>query len=127
MPSRSTSVRGRCCSCSTISSRSLRPRRIYAVPPLAVPAADLAQRSLAELAASEAVQLFVERARAVRADFELTPENAPAVAELCVRLDGLPLAIELATARLTLFSPQALVERLCDPLALLTGGARDAP
>jgi predicted ATPase len=73
------------------------------------------------------VQLFVERARAVRADFELTPENADAVLELCIRLDGLPLAIELATARLALFSPQALVDRLNDRLDLLTGGARDAP
>ena len=73
------------------------------------------------------MQLFVERARAVQADFALTADNAAAVVELCVRLDGLPLAIELATARLALFSPQALVERLGNRLDLLKGGARDAP
>ncbi len=100
--------------------------RVYAVPPLALPA-DLGHPSVAELGESEAVQLFVERARAVRADFELTAENATAVLELCRRLDGLPLAIELATARLALLSPQALVERIADRLDLLTGGARDAP
>ena len=63
----------------------------------------------------------------VTAEFELTAENAPAVVELCHRLDGLPLAIELATARLSLFSPQALVERLGNRLDLLKGGRRDAP
>ena len=79
------------------------------------------------LARSEAVQLFVERAQAIQPDFRLTEENAGSVDELCQRLDGLPLAIELATARLRLFPPQALVDRLCDRLGLLQGGARDAP
>jgi predicted ATPase/class 3 adenylate cyclase len=101
--------------------------QVYPVPPLALPDANAEHVSVADVADSEAVQLFVERARAVRADFQLTAENAPAVIELCVQLDGLPLAIELATARLALFSPEALVERLGDRLNLLKGGARDAP
>jgi predicted ATPase/class 3 adenylate cyclase len=101
--------------------------QVYPVPPLALPDATTAHASVEELGATEAVQLFVERARAVRADFELTDDNASSVLELCVRLDGLPLAIELATARLALFSPQALVERLGNRLDLLKGGARDAP
>ena len=69
----------------------------------------------------------MERAQAVRADFRLTEENADAVADICRRLDGLPLAIELATARLNLFSPEALRDRLGSRLRLLRGGARDLP
>jgi predicted ATPase/class 3 adenylate cyclase len=98
----------------------------YSVPPLAVPDLD-ASEPPATLAAYEAVQLFVERAQAVKPEFELTGENASAVAEICARLDGLPLAIELASARVRILSPQALLERLSQRLALLTGGARDAP
>jgi predicted ATPase/class 3 adenylate cyclase len=75
----------------------------------------------------DAVALFVERARAVRPGFSLTAESATAVAEICSRLDGLPLAIELAAARIRLFRPEALLRRLSSSLALLTGGARDAP
>src|SRR5262249_29258957 len=71
-----------------------------------------------------AVALFIERALAVKSDFAVTNENAPAVAEICVRLDGLPLAIELAAARSKLFSPQALLARLTSRLQLLTGGPR---
>jgi predicted ATPase len=100
---------------------------VYPVPPLGVPEGDGKHASVAQLAQSEAVQLFVERAQAAKPDFRLTDDNAPAVAELCVGVDGLPLAIELATARLGLFSPKALVERLGDRLTLLRGGARDAP
>jgi predicted ATPase len=100
---------------------------VFPVPPLALPESDVEHVSVAQLAHSEAIQLFVERAQAVNPDFRLTEENARAVAELCVGLDGLPLAIELATARLGLFSPQALVERLGNRLKLLRGGARDAP
>jgi predicted ATPase/class 3 adenylate cyclase len=100
--------------------------RVYPVPPLTLPTA-VDPSAIATLAEVEAVQLFVERARAVRPEFELTAENAAAVIELCNRLDGLPLAIELATARLALLSPEALVERLGDRLGLLKGGARDAP
>jgi predicted ATPase len=84
-------------------------------------------RAAEELAGSEAVQLFIERARAVRPDFHLTDENAADVADICRRLDGLPLAIELATARIALFSPRALRDRLDNRLQLLRGGPRDVP
>ena len=105
---------------------NLTGEQVYPIPPLALPDVGT-DVPLAELAEYEAVQLFVERAREVKAEFELTAENAPAVVELCVRLDGLPLAIELAAARLSLFSPQALVDRLGSGLNLLKGGRRDAP
>jgi predicted ATPase/class 3 adenylate cyclase len=75
----------------------------------------------------EAVRLFIERAVAIRPDFQVTNDNAPAVAEICARLDGLPLAIELAAARIRLFPPQALLNRLSSRLAVLTGGGRDLP
>ena len=75
----------------------------------------------------EAIRLFVERAKAVKPDFSLTQENASAVAEICARLDGLPLAIELAAARIKLLPPQALLSRLGNRLKLLTGGARNVP
>jgi predicted ATPase len=101
--------------------------QVFPVPPLALPEGDGEHVSVEQLAQSEAIQLFVDRAQAVKPDFRLTEENAQAVAELCVGVDGLPLAIELATARLGLFSPQALVERLGNRLMLLRGGARDAP
>jgi predicted ATPase len=100
---------------------------VFPVPPLALPEGDGEHVSVEQLAQSEAIQLFVDRAQAVKPDFRLTEENAQAVAELCVGVDGLPLAIELATARLGLFSPQALVDRLGNRLTLLRGGARDAP
>jgi predicted ATPase len=100
---------------------------VFPVPPLALPESDGEHVSVEQLAQSEAIQLFVDRAQAVKPEFQLTETNAHTVGELCVRLDGLPLAIELATARLALFSPQALVERLGNRLKLLQGGARDAP
>jgi predicted ATPase len=74
-----------------------------------------------------AVELFIQRAQDVKPDFALTEQNAPAVAEICHRLDGLPLAIELAAARIKLLSPQALLGWLERRLPLLTGGARDLP
>ena len=98
----------------------------YPVPPLIVPAAQ-GRPSLAELAENGAVALFLQRARAARPAFVLTEENAPAVAEICVRVDGLPLAIELAAARTNVLSPNALLGRLDRRLALLVHGARDLP
>src|SRR4029453_1826647 len=79
------------------------------------------------LAEDEAAELFVARAQAANPNFELTDQNAAAVAELCARLDGLPLAIELAAARTKLLPPQTLLKRLGNRLQLLTGGRRDAP
>ena len=98
----------------------------FPVPPLALPEAKSAA-SLNEYARFSAISLFVQRALAVKPDFELTEENAPIVAEICTRLDGLPLAIELAAARMKLLSVSALRARLASCLQLLTGGARDLP
>jgi predicted ATPase len=113
----------------TTSREALRVRgeHLYPVQPLGLPEIDDRLPNPEELARYEAVQLFVERAQAVRSDFELTDENAEAVAEICLRLDGLPLAIELAAARIRLFSPQALRQRLGSRFKLLRGGARDLP
>ena len=98
----------------------------YPVPPLGVP--DPAHLPpLGQLSQYEAVALFIERARAVKPEFTATNENAPALAELCVRLDGLPLAIELAAARIRILTPQAMLERIEHRLGLLSGGARDLP
>jgi predicted ATPase/serine/threonine protein kinase len=99
--------------------------REYPVQPLAIP--DPEEADLGVLAASPAVALFVERARAARPGFELTEENAAAVASICTRLDGIPLAIELAAARVKLLPPQTLAGRLEHRLELLTGGAADLP
>ncbi len=104
----------------------LRGEHEFVIPPLSLP--DRAHwLSPDRLRQVEAVRLFVERARAARADFAITNANAPAVAEICHRLDGLPLAIELAAARLKLLPPQTLLARLSSRLQLLTGGARDLP
>ena len=97
----------------------------YPVPPLKLPTDG--EATVEDLAKNEAVILFVDRARASRPNFVLTRENASAVAEICRRLDGLPLALELAAARVKLLSPQAILTRLDDRLKLLTGGARDLP
>ncbi|MGZ4414445.1 MAG: tetratricopeptide repeat protein [Gaiellaceae bacterium] len=100
--------------------------REYPLAPLALPtAAD--PDSTESLMTSPAVALFVERAKMTKESFELTPENAAAVAAVCQRLDGLPLALELAAARLRLLSPDALLERLDHALHVLTSGARDIP
>lgn len=98
----------------------------FPVPPLALP--DLKQLpSLDSLLQYSALALFKERAAAVNPGFELTEENAAAVAEICARLDGLPLAIELAAARVKLLSPAAIQQRLASRLQLLTGGAKERP
>ena len=98
----------------------------FPVPPLALP--DLKCIPPVEVFSQlPAVALFVARAQAVKREFALTKENAPAVAAICARLDGVPLAIELAAARIKLLSPSAMVARLESRLNLLTGGARDLP
>jgi non-specific serine/threonine protein kinase len=118
---------------------------VLRVPPLSVPSAEAATMGakhaspissspggdeasmVAEVERAEAVRLFVARATAVRADFALTAANAPAVAEICRAVDGLPLAIELAAARCAVLSPEALLARLDRRLPLLSDGRRDAP
>jgi predicted ATPase/class 3 adenylate cyclase len=90
----------------------IRGERTFLVPPLA---------------SADCVALFVNRAEAVNSAFRLTDANTRAIAELCARLDGLPLAIELAAARVNLLDPQQMISRLGDRLRLLTGGARDLP
>ncbi len=98
----------------------------YPVPPLGLP--DPAHLPpLTQLSQFESVALFIERARSVKPDFDVTNDNAPAVAEICVRLDGLPLAIELAAARIRIFTPQSMLSRLENRLGLLAGGAHDLP
>jgi predicted ATPase/Tfp pilus assembly protein PilF len=98
----------------------------YAVPPLPMPPQDPLP-PLEALTQYAAVALFIARAQQVKHDFAVTHETAPAVAEICWRLDGLPLAIELAAARSKLLAPQALLARLSRRLPTLTGGARDLP
>ena len=104
----------------------VRAEQEFAVLPLALPDPKHLP-DLVILSQYEAVALFIQRARAVKSDFQVTNATAPAVAEICVRLDGLPLAIELAAARIKLFPPQALLARLGQRFAVLTGGALDAP
>lgn len=104
---------------------NLSGEREYPVPPLALPDVKT-QHSIAELEQVAAVQLFVERARAVKPRFSMTMTTAPVVTAICSRLDGLPLAIELAAARSKLLAPDALLRRLDNRLTLLTGGPRDA-
>ena len=104
----------------------LRGEHEFLVPPLPIPPA-AADADPAGLLGYASVGLFVERAHAADPGFELTGGNAAAVAEICRRLDGLPLAIELAAARVRLLPPQALLSRLDERFSLLTGGARDLP
>ena len=107
--------------------------REYPVPPLGLPDPSHLP-DLEQFTQFESVALFVERAVAVKPDFAVDNANAPAVAEICVRLDGLPLAIELAAARIRVLTPQAILDRLGDQLALpvgrrprSAGEAADAP
>ena len=102
----------------------LAAERVYPVPPLETPDGHVDVERLIRV---DSVALFVSRARAVRPEFTLTAENAPAVAAICKTVDGLPLALELAAARVAFLPPAALLERLDDRLKLLTGGPRDAP
>lgn len=96
----------------------------FSVPSLSLPDPNHLL-DLVTLSQYEAVALFIRRAQSVRPDFQVTNANAPAVAVICVRLDGLPLAIELAAARMKLLSPEALLARLGQPLHVLTSGPRD--
>ena len=113
-----------------ITSQSL--LRVYGehefrVDPLPLPDPRQSHGDLAALQESPAVRLFLQRATAARPDFALDANNAAAIAEICQRLDGVPLAIELAAARVRNTSPQVLLPKLRDTLAVLTGGARDVP
>jgi predicted ATPase len=119
------------CAALKIVTTSREPLRLrweheFPVPPLALP--DLAKPAEAVvLAGVPAVALFVDRARAVLPAFALDERNARLVAEICTRLDGLPLALELAAARSTVLPPQALLARLGNRQATLTGGPHDLP
>lgn len=104
----------------------VRAEHEFAVPPLSLPTTKRLP-DLLTLSQYEAVALFIERARATKPDFQVTNANAPAVAAICTRLDGLPLAIELAAARVKHFPPQTLLSRLERGLSVLSGGARDLP
>jgi predicted ATPase/DNA-binding CsgD family transcriptional regulator len=97
----------------------------FPVSPLIVP--EMTETNSVEVETAEAVRLFVDRARAADPSFTMTALNAPAIAEICRRLDGLPLAIELAAARICLLPPTAMLARMERRLPLLTGGPRDAP
>jgi predicted ATPase len=120
-----------CCLQVTILATSRMPlrlqgERLFSVPPLAL-AARTGAISVADLAQQPAIALFVERAQAAAPDFRLTAQYAPIVAEICRQLDGLPLAIELAAARVRIIAPHTLLAQLEQRLRVLTGGPRDAP
>jgi predicted ATPase len=102
----------------------LQAERVAGVPPLRLP---VQGQRLAVVQRCESVQLFAERAAAVRPDFALDEDNAETIAEICIRLDGLPLAIELAAIRVRVLAPRALLAKLRSRLALLQGGPRDLP
>ncbi len=115
----------------TVLVTSRAPLRIVAeqefpIPPMSLPAPDKSA-DLTALETSEAVKLFLQRARAVRPDFALTPSNARDIIEICRRLDGLPLALELAAARIRTLEPHEVARRLNRSLSFLTGGPRDLP
>ncbi len=99
---------------------------LMAVPSLSLPSEERESRTLEALVECDAVRLFLNRARAVVPAFELTDANAEAVAQICRRLDGIPLAVELAAARVRSLPPQQIAERLDDRFRLLTGGSRTA-
>ena len=105
---------------------NLRGEHVYQVPPMVTPPVK-GIPSIEDLRGIESIQLFLDRAQMVRSDFSLSEKNAEDIARICKRLDGLPLAIELASARLNLLSPQDILDRLGDRLKLLKDGARDLP
>ena len=105
----------------------IRPETIYDLTSLSTPEISTDSSDLDGLTQFESVRLFIDRARAVNPDFRVSNETAPAVAEICHRLDGIPLAIELAAARIRALTPDALLARLGSRLDLLTGGALDLP
>lgn len=114
-----------------IMTSSREPLRVYGeheypVPPLGLPAR-AQQQTAAEISQHEAVVLFVQRVKAVQPGFEIREDNASTIAEICTRLEGLPLAIELAAPRMRLFEPETLLARLSDSLKTLAGGARNLP
>jgi len=104
----------------------LRGEKELFVPPLAIPAHDK-NFDLKNISQYAAVELFIQRARSIKPDFNMTNENASAIAEICHRLDGLPLAIELAAARIKLLTPRELLARLEHRFDILRGGSRDLP
>ena len=120
--------------CTSREALGVHGETVLQVPSLALPppshgtdwGGDPTNEWFEEIAATEAVQLFVDRARAVLGSFSLTPDNAPAVVEICRRLDGIPLAIELAAARVKVLSTEEIAVRLNDRFRLLTGGSRTA-
>src|SRR5215212_9012886 len=103
----------------------VRGEYLLAVEPLPLPAETTSAPEALEQ--NEAVALFVERARAAHPEFQITGSNATAILAICRQLEGLPLAIELAAARLKILSPNALTAQMTDRLRLLRGGARDLP
>ncbi|QWF77866.1 ATP-binding protein [Amycolatopsis sp. CA-230715] len=111
--------------CTSRRSLAVAGEHVHTVPPLTVPSGHTAAAK--ELASCDAVRLFVERARAVVPSFRLTDDNGTDVARICRQVDGLPLGIELAAARIRALSPKQIAHRLDDRLALLTTGARTLP
>jgi predicted ATPase/class 3 adenylate cyclase len=108
-------------------SLHLREERIFAVPPLSLPDPGPLHNRIDWLSQFEAVRLFIDRATAISDEFVASNENAPAMAEICSRLDGIPLAIELAASRIKVLSPQAILSHLSDRFRLLSSGAHDLP
>lgn len=100
--------------------------QVYNVPPMSIPGMESLETT-ERLLGYESMQLFYQRAKAVKPDFTITDKNTSTIAEICIRLDGLPLAIELAAARSNLYSPEMILKRLDNRLAILTSGSRDVP
>ena len=105
----------------------IRGEHVYPVPPLGLPENGDRHQTAATIAQYEAVRLFTDRAQAANPNFDVTEDNAPDVVHICHRLDGLPLALELAAARLRMMTPAAIVAQLENRLKAIRGGARDLP